>query len=342
MLWFGRGLGVGAVSETPTERPRVAKERAAPAASITPGELWLDNRGVPVQAHGGGILKLRESYYWFGEDRSRDNDRRLRYVACYSSTNLTDWTFRKQVLALADPEHLGPLWVLERPKVFYHSKTGKCVMYMHIDGPLPGAKGNYAFARVAVAVSDAIDGSYQYVRSFRPLGKESRDIGQFVDDDGAAYLIFESRPEKGFYIAKLSEDCLDIEKLVCFIPSPLEGGALVHFQGLYYVVGSALTGWSPNANKYATAESISGPWSEFRDIAPPETRTYGAQSTMLMKITGTKATSVIFMADIWRPKSQWDSRYLWMPLQIGEGKLWLPEPERWTLDVKTGEARRSK
>ena len=36
---------------------------------------------------------------------------------------------------------------------------------------------------------------------FRPLGYESRDIGQFVDDDGSAYLIFESRPSHGFYIA---------------------------------------------------------------------------------------------------------------------------------------------
>jgi hypothetical protein len=27
-----------------------------------------------------------------------------------------------------------------------------------------------------------------------------------------------------------------------------------------------------------------------------------------------------------------------MPLQIGDGKLWLPEPKEWTLDVETGEA----
>ena len=31
-------------------------------------------------------------------------------------------------------------------------------------------------ARVGVAVSDTVDGDYQYVKSFRPLGQESRDI----------------------------------------------------------------------------------------------------------------------------------------------------------------------
>jgi hypothetical protein len=27
-----------------------------------------------------------------------------------------------------------------------------------------------------------------------------------------------------------------------------------------------------------------------------------------------------------------------MPVEIGDGKLWLPEPKEWTLDVATGEA----
>jgi hypothetical protein len=28
-----------------------------------------------------------------------------------------------------------------------------------------------------------------------------------------------------------------------------------------------------------------------------------------------------------------------MPLQIGDGKLWLPEPKPWTLDLQTGESK---
>ena len=104
------------------------------------------------------------------------------------------------------------------------------------------------------------------------------------------------------------------------------------------VNAEGLTGWKPNPNKYATATSLAGPWTEFRDIAPPETNTYGSQSTMMLKVVGSKKTSVIFMADIWKPQTQWDSRYLWMPLEIGGGQLRLPEPKEWTLDVVTGEA----
>jgi len=315
----------------------LAQVSAAPQ-TIKPGESWPDDRGRHVQAHGGGIIKVGDTYYWFGEDRSKDNDPGKRFVACYASTDLAHWTFRNQVLKLADPEHLGPKWVLERPKVFYNARTGKFVMYMHVDGPVPGEEGGYRFARVGVAVCDTVDGDYRYLKSFRPLGQESRDIGQFIDDDGSAYLIFESRPTKGFFIAKLSDDYLDVAKEVCLINAPLEGGAVVHYQGLYYAIGSALTGWAPNPNKYATAKSLAGPWSEFRDIAPPGTNTYGSQSTLMLKVAGPKATTVIYMGDIWKPKSQWDSRYLWMPLEIGNGRLRLPAPAQWTLDVATGEA----
>ena len=305
--------------------------------TIHPGDVWPDNRGDHIQAHGGGIIKLGTTYYWFGEDRSRNNDRDKRYVSCYSSKDLAHWTFRNQVLQLANPEHLQRGWVEERPKVFYNAKTKKYVMYVHIDGAFPGEQNGYRLARVGVATCDTVDGDYQYLKSFRPLGHESRDIGQFIDDDGSAYLIFEDRPH-GFRIAKLSDDYLDVEKQVCLIPEHLEGGALVHYHGLYYVIGSALTGWNANPNKYATAKSLAGPWSEFKDIAPPDKNTYGAQSTMLLKVVGTKTTTVIFMGDIWKPRAQWDSRYLWMPLEIGDGKLWLPEPHDWTLNIKTGEA----
>ncbi len=308
------------------------------AESIRPGELWPDNRGEHIQAHGGGILKVGDTFYWFGEDRGQNNARGLRCVSCYSSTNLAQWTFRNQVFKSRNPEHFGRGWVLERPKVFYNAPTKKFVMYMHLDGPLPGERGGYNLARVGVATCDTVDGDYTYLKSFRPLGHESRDIGQFVDDDGTAYLIFEDRPF-GFRIGQLSEDYLTVEKEVCLIPEHMEGGAIVHYDGLYYVIGSELTGWRANPNKYATAKSLAGPWSEFRDIAPPEKNTYGAQSTMLVKISGAKTNCVIFMGDIWKPDNLGDSRYLWMPLEIGGGKLTLPEPQKWTLDIGTGEAK---
>src|SRR3954468_2144594 len=99
--------------------------------SITPGDRWLDDRGQLIQAHGGGITHWKRLYYWFGEDRTQTNDPEKRYVTCYSSRDLVHWKFRHKVVALSDPEHLGPRWVLERPKVFFNPRTHKFVLYAH-------------------------------------------------------------------------------------------------------------------------------------------------------------------------------------------------------------------
>jgi len=298
---------------------------------IHPCEVWPDKSGNHIQAHGGGIIKIKKVYYWYGEQRAQGLDPKYRYVSCYSSKDLVNWEFRGNVIKMLPPDSLSANWILERPKVFYNKKTKKYVMYFHLDDE------RYGVAQVGIAVCNKPDGDFKFVRRFRPLGYESRDIGQFIDDDGTAYLVFEDRPN-GFHIAKLSADYMDVEKDISLIKAHMEGGAIVHYNGLYYSIGSELTGWRANPNKYSTAPSLEGPWTEFKDIAPVETNTYGSQSTMLIKVVGTKKTTVIFMGDIWRPKTQWDSRYLWMPLEIGDGKLWLPEPQPWNLNIKTGEA----
>lgn len=322
--------------DVPANPPAMVSPAAVtqPRNVFHPGAIWPDDRGEHIQAHGGGILKEGDTYFWFGEYRAKDNEPGKVYVGCYSSTDLVNWKFRNKVVASESPfADKSQWWTLERPKVYHNKKTGKYVMWVHIEG---GEKKGYARGEIAIYVSDTVDGDYTFVKSFRPLWQESRDIGQFVDDDGTAYLVSEARPTRGFYIYKLNEDYMDVEKVTCFIKSPLEGGALVKYDGLYYIIGSWMTGWNPNNNMYATAKSLEGPWSEFKDIAPKEAKTYGSQSTMMLKVVGTEKTTVIFMGDIWKPKTHWDGRYLWMPLEIGDGKLWLPKPRPWSLDIKTG------
>lgn len=303
---------------------------------VRPGEVWLDTDGKPIQAHGGGVMKHGGAWYWFGEDRTQGRDPQQRYVSAYKSSDLVHWQNLGVAFQSAQPDDMRQRWgsgfVLERPKVFAVA-GGKFVMYVHLDAGPPDKA--YMAAEVGVAVSDRIEGPYRMVSHFRPLGQESRDIGQFIDDDGTNYLIFESRPTHGFYIARLSKDGLSVTQ-TAFLKAPLEGGAIVHCNGLYYALGSHMSGWDANPNVYATATSIRGPWSEFQNIAPPETKTYNTQSSMLIKVAGSKTTTVIYYGDRWKPRELWDSRYVWMPMQFPDGRMTLPEPRPWSIDVKTG------
>lgn len=131
-----------------------------------PGQLWPDNNGLHINAHGGCVLHHEGQYYWFGEHKREGWDGRLAFdgVHVYRSTNLTDW--RDEGLALKvsnDPEspiHAGCR--IERPKVLACPATGKFVMWFH------STDAEHRLARSGVAIADHVTGPYQFLRSFRP------------------------------------------------------------------------------------------------------------------------------------------------------------------------------
>ena len=133
-----------------------------------------------MQAHGAGIIKVNGIYYMVGEDKGKQS--RFPNVNCYSSPNLVEWT---HVGTLLNEQALRDYRVIERPKVIFNARTKKYVLYMHLDS------GDYKQAKVGVGTGDSVCGKYQFIRGFRPLGKESRDMGLYQDEDGSAYLLSE-------------------------------------------------------------------------------------------------------------------------------------------------------
>lgn len=134
-------------------------------AGIKPGAVWPDDRGVHINAHGGGVLKSGDTYYWFGEHKADTTSSAMVGVTCYSSKDLEHWTYRGVALAVTDQKgsDIERGCILERPKVVYNKKTGKYVMWFHLE-----LKGRgYAAARYGVAVADKAEGPYTYLRSGR-------------------------------------------------------------------------------------------------------------------------------------------------------------------------------
>ncbi len=140
-----------------------------PEKTIKPGEIWSDNNGVHINAHGGGMLFHRGKYYWFGEHKieGRQGNQAWVGVHCYSSKNLADWKDEGIALEVVknDPDHdIAEGCVLERPKVIYNPTNQTYVMWFHLE-----LKGQgYDAARSGVAVSSKITGPYVFVKSFRP------------------------------------------------------------------------------------------------------------------------------------------------------------------------------
>lgn len=132
-----------------------------------PGQLWLDDKGNHINAHGGGFLYYNNTYYWFGEHKTsgQEGNTAIFGVHVYSSKDIYNWKDEGIALKMATDttSMLQKGCVLERPKVIFNKKTNKFVMWFHHE-----LKGQgYKAALTGVAISDNVKGPYEYINSFR-------------------------------------------------------------------------------------------------------------------------------------------------------------------------------
>ena len=320
------------------------------AGGFTPGEVWLDAGGAPIQAHSGGILVAEDRFFWYGEDRTPG---RAAGVSCYSSTNLYDWKHEGVVL-MASEVHAA---VIERPKVIFNPHTRKYVMWMHLE-----QRGGYTYSRAGIATSDSPTGPFRFKEAIRPieqdfgyeagkadrqkeLGGTYRDMNLFLDDDGKAYAFYASEGNWTMYVVRLNEDFTGPE-----IPAVLnktwgrilvrkmrEAPAPFKYKDRYYLITSACTGWNPNVADYAVADNILGPYESKGNpcVGTNAEKTFGTQSTFVLPVAG-KPGSYVAMFDLWKPRQLSDSRYVWLPLILQpDGTFTLTWRDKWDLSVFT-------
>lgn len=295
--------------------------------SIINGGTHLDTAGNEINAHGAGYLKVGDYFYWIGENRK---DGIL--ISCYRSKDLVNWEFRGNLLTRQSHPDLANANV-ERPKVIYNDKTKQFVMWMHWE-----ISTDYSYARAAVAYSDDIEKPFTYIKSFRPFDFMSRDCTLFKDDDGKAYFLSATRENLDMNIYELTDDYLDVKKhLITLWPGGhREAPALVKRNGYYVMVTSYCTGWDPNQAKYAFSKSITGPWSELKDVGCP--MSFDTQPTYIIPVQGTKTTSYIYVGDRWDPSDYFNSKYIFLPLTFkNDTTISLEWVNQITPNIKTGE-----
>jgi hypothetical protein len=137
--------------------------------SFRPGEIWPDDRGVHINAHGGGVLFHDGVYYWFGEHKIEGEAGNAAHVGVhvYSSTDFYNWRDEGIALKVSD-DPKSPIvrgCILERPKVIFNPRTKKFVMWFHLE---PKDAFDYSGAMSGVAVADNVTGPFQFVNAFRP------------------------------------------------------------------------------------------------------------------------------------------------------------------------------
>lgn len=298
--------------------------------AVHSGTPWFDQQGLPVSAHGAGIVKEGDTWYLFGEAH-RDMTNAFAGFHCYSSTDLVNWRFESVALPVQASGALGPNTVGERPKVMRSPATGEYVMFMHADAI------DYRGQFVGYATADRVTGPYTFRGPLLFDGEPIRkwDMGAFQDRDGAGYVLLH-----GGDIYRLHDDYRSIRSHVnrAMAPHGFESPALFRKDDTYYFIGSNLTGWERNDNYYYTARALSGPWTKQGLVAPESTLTWNAQTTFVLPVAGSQGTTFMFMGDRWSyPRQYSAATYVWQPLVVDGERLSMPAfHDAWRIDTARG------
>jgi hypothetical protein len=190
----------------------------------------------------------------------------------------------------------------------------------------------YSAAQTGVAVSEKVTGPYRLLDSFRPDGEMSRDMTLFADGDGKAYLFTASEENQTMHVHLLASDYLKTSGKWAriFVGRSMEAPAVFKHKEKYYFVGSDCTGWKPNPQRSAVADSVWGPWKELGNPAqgPDADTTYSSQTAYVLPIEG-KPGAFIWIGDRWRPQDLADSRYVWLPVQFTGERFLIPWMSQW-------------
>ncbi|MGF1758243.1 family 43 glycosylhydrolase [Photobacterium sagamiensis] len=332
---------------------------SAPALATIPSiesdTDWFDTSGNLIEAHGGHMFENEGTYYWVGQDRSH-NSNLFKGLNCYSSTNLADWKFENSILTPEKNPELDADKIVARPKVVFNQLTNSFVMWFKYRDPT-GVAPNM---KAGVASSTSPCGNYNVERTFYPeidgVQHYTGDTTMLVDTDGEGYYVVSSIGElengvpgtvvggenlRRLKVFKLTPDFRDVEEFLYDFPvevdkkSRREGPALMKTGDTYVLLSSGTTSWNTNQQKYSTAPSMSGPWSEWKNIG--DEVGFGSQTAFIIPVNGSNEATFIYAADSNKGNVLVDSRYVWLPIKQNNGELKLDWMASWGISEATGE-----
>lgn len=275
--------------------------------SIKPGQPWLDTDGNRIQAHGGSIISVGETFYWYGENKEKTTGENNIWhwgVRCYSSKDMYNWK-NEGIIIPPDTEDetspLHPASMMDRPHIIYNETTQKYVAWLKIMGEPP---------YFTVLISDHLLGPYKMInRRVNPCGLNVGDFDLKADDKTKKGYLISQRPHTSIYIVRLNDDYTDVlgEYTEHFPhtapPDAREAPAYFYRNGLHYMITSGTTGYYSNPSEASAAADWMGPYEiQGNPHLNDTTKTsFNSQITSVFKHPG-KKDLYIALADRWRPE----------------------------------------
>jgi len=134
-------------------------------------------------------------------------------------------------------------------------------------------------------------------------------------------------------ISQLTDDYLNTTGIISKGPQ-IEGQAIWKINGKYYLIGSHLTGWSPNQAVLCSTDSKTLKGAQWTILPPPtnSATTYNSQSTFVLPYKHPNGKDLyIYMGDRWNSPNVGAATYVWLPFNVTPARVNLQYFDSWKI-----------
>lgn len=184
--------------------------------------------GKIVDAHDGRVIQFGKKFYWYGTRYGATNGfTTANEYVCYSSANLSIWKYEGALLTTK------PTGVYYRPHVVYNSKTKKYILWYNWYPKLWNGQFGVAESNRPEGPFTIINDNVKVKHSELGVG----DLGLFVDDDGKAYLSYNTINGHKVSVEQL-DDAYTASTLQGspFLAEHCEAGSMFKRNSVYYLM----------------------------------------------------------------------------------------------------------
>ncbi len=318
--------------------------------------FWYTKDKRPINSQGGGIFRFAdpvtgvEKYYWYGvyydeADTYRNNPwvtlpkSSFKSVTCYSSSDLTNWTFEADVLTKSEVFKDGKGTWVGRLGVAFIKELDKYAMFVQHGG------------EVLIALAEKPTGQFKWHQKISMkdmIGTTNTgDQTVFLDEaTGKSFLIYSYGSGRNkIYVSEIGVKDGKVNLLDCtkvFEGESREGNGMFKYNGSYYMCASNIYGWDASYAYYLVADNIRGPYLPKNEMlvmkGSADDYAHVTQTGFFINVKGSKQETVIYCGDRWANFAGNGLGYnQWFPLSFQGKTPWFNSLGSWNLDATTGE-----
>ncbi|WP_035647507.1 family 43 glycosylhydrolase [Flavobacterium sp. ASV13] len=332
----------------------ISNKTIAQNRTIKNDVFWNTKDGKPLNSQGGGIFKFpdpitgKQKYYWYGVHYAEADQYRadpsvtheknnFEAVTCYSSTDLVNWTFEKNVLSKEEANKTGKTWV-GRLGVCYIKEINKYAMFVQHG------------SEVLITLSDSPTGEFLWDKKInmeKMIGTSNTgDQTVFTDEDtGKSYLIYSyGRGRNKIYVSEIGIKDGKVNLLDCteiFKGESREGNCMFKYKNRYYMYASNIYGWDGSFAYYLVADDIRGPYLPTNEMlitkGAEDDFAHVSQTGFFFSVKGSIQETIVYCGDRWADFAGNGLGYnQWCPMSFDGSVPYFNSLSAWDLDAKTG------